>query len=414
MTFEIKPSLYSLIIGLFCLSCSANEQNRQITSSDTVAKDTSMNVHAAIITGAMDTAAYLPLLKGKNVGIVSNHTAMVESTHLVDFLVGLQVNVIRLFSPEHGFRGKADAGELVHSNIDAKTGLPITSLYGKNKKPTAEQLDKLDVILFDIQDVGVRFYTYISTMHYVMEACAENNVDFIVLDRPNPNGHYIDGPILLEKYRSFVGLHPVPIVHGMTIGEYAKMINGEKWLKNNVVCNLTVIKAQNYTHNTFYELPIPPSPNLPNMSSVYLYPSLCLFEGTPISIGRGTNTPFQVIGHPLIQSDKHTFTPQSMPGAKKPKLLGEKCFGYDLSTYGNIYMKTSGQLNLFWLINVYKDFPDKKDFFKPMFRLLSGTDQLEEQIKQSDTEEEIRATWKEGLDNFSLTRKKYLLYPDFK
>jgi len=289
----------------------------------------------------------------------------------------------------------------------------LISLYGNNKKPTPEQLKGIEVMIFDIQDVGARFYTYISTMHYVMEACAENKIRLVILDRPNPNGHFVDGPILEEKYKSFVGLHPVPIVHGMTIGEYAQMLNGEKWLKNGVQCTLTIIPIKNYTHNTIYELPIKPSPNLKTMSAVYLYPSLCLFEGTPISVGRGTEKPFQIIGHATMKSDKFTFTPKSMEGAKDPKYKNQLCFGHDLTDYGTIYMRGSKSINLFWLINSYKDFPEKEGFFNEMFNLLAGTNQLQMQIKAGKTEEEIKATWQKGLISFKSVRKKYLLYKDF-
>jgi len=338
---------------------------------------------------------------------------MIKSTHLVDSLVNLGVNVIKVFSPEHGFRGKADAGERVVSDIDQTTGLPIVSLYGKNKKPTPEQINDLDILIFDIQDVGARFYTYISTMHYVMEACAENNKQLIILDRPNPNGHYVDGPILEEAHKSFVGMHPVPIVHGMTIGEYAQMINGENWLANGAKCNLEVVKVENYNHTRFYSLPIKPSPNLPNMSSIYLYPSLCLFEGTPISVGRGTDKPFQVLGHPKLKSERFSFTPKSTAGAKSPKLKGEKCNGYNLSFFGKEYMKGKGILNLFWLIDIYTNFPEKEGFFTNMFTLLSGTEKLQQQIETGKSEEEIHASWQIGLDNFKKIRKQYLLYKDF-
>jgi len=367
----------------------------------------------SIIVGAERTNSYLDLLKNKKIGIVANHTSMIKNTHLVDSLISLGINVSKVFSPEHGFRGKADAGEKVNSNIDSKTGLPIVSLYGKNKKPTAEQFNDLDVIIFDIQDVGARFYTYISTMHYVMETCAETNKKLIILDRPNPNGHYVDGPILEKAFKSFVGMHPVPIVHGMTIGEYAQMVNGEGWLANNVTCDLTVIKTENYNHNSFYQLPIKPSPNLPNMSSIYLYPSLCLFEGTPISVGRGTDKPFQIIGHPKMESERFSFTPKSIDGAKKPKLEGQKCNGYDLAYFSTEYMKRKGELNLFWLIEIYKKFPEKEEFFTRMFQLLSGTDKLQQQIETGKTEEEIKASWQEGLKTFKQTREKYLLYKDF-
>lgn len=408
---NLKHYLNIIIISLLWLSCSGQSNEKSFAESPK--KVVEIKKELPIVVGAARTDAYLKLLENKKVGVVANHTSMIKNTHLVDSLVSLGIKVTKVFSPEHGFRGKADAGERVNSDVDSKTGLPIVSLYGKNKKPTAEQFGDLDVIIFDIQDVGARFYTYISTMHYVMETCAETNKKLIVLDRPNPNGHYIDGPILEKEFKSFVGMHPVPIVHGMTVGEYAQMINGEKWLANKVVCDLTVIKTENYDHNKFYKLPIKPSPNLPNMASIYLYPSLCLFEGTPISIGRGTEKPFQIMGHPLIKSDTYSFTPKSMGGAKNPKLNGEKCFGYDLEYFSTEYLKGKGELNLFWLTETYKDFPKKEGFFTKMFQLLSGTNKLQQQIEAGKTEEEIKATWKEGLAKYSTIRKKYLLYNDF-
>ncbi|MDG1475986.1 MAG: DUF1343 domain-containing protein [Vicingaceae bacterium] len=408
---NLKHYLNIIIISLLWVSCSGQSNEKSFAESPK--KVVEIKEELPIVVGAARTESYLKLLENKKIGVVANHTSMINETHLVDSLVSLGIKVTKVFSPEHGFRGKADAGEKVNSDIDSKTGLPIVSLYGKNKKPTAEQFGDLDIIIFDIQDVGARFYTYISTMHYVMETCAETNKQLIVLDRPNPNGHYIDGPILDPAFKSFVGMHPVPIVHGMTVGEYAQMINGEKWLANKATCDLTVIKAEHYDHNRFYELPIKPSPNLPNMSSIYLYPSLCLFEGTPISIGRGTEKPFQIMGHPLIKSDAYSFTPKSMDGAKKPKLKDQKCFGYDLEYFGAEYLKGKGGINLFWLTETYKNFPNKEKFFTRMFQLLSGTDKLQQQIETGKTEDEIKASWKDGLAKYSIIRKKYLLYKDF-
>jgi uncharacterized protein YbbC (DUF1343 family) len=401
-----------IIISLLCISCSGQASDDAQKNEVKVLPSEPTKV-LPVIVGAARTEEYLKLLKGKKVGIVANHTSMINKTHLVDSLIELKINIVRVFSPEHGFRGKADAGEKVNSDIDASTGIPIFSLYGKNKKPFPKQIADLDIIIFDIQDVGVRFYTYISTMSYVMEACAENNKKVIVLDRPNPNGHFVDGPILEKKYKSFVGLHPVPIAHGMTIGEYAKMVNGQGWLANNVKCDLTVIKAENYDHNTYYKLPIKPSPNLPNMSSIYLYPSLCLFEGTPVSVGRGTTTPFQVVGHPLIDSDKYSFIPKSIAGAKSPKLEGQECRGYNLSEFGADYIKTKGGINLFWLIDIYKNYPKKEGFFTQMFLLLSGTDQLKKQLESGIPEEEIYKSWQQDLIDFKKIRMQYLLYKDF-
>lgn len=357
--------------------------------------------------GAEQIEEYLPKFKHKKVGVVANHTSMINQTHLVDSLLELKVHIKKVFSPEHGFRGKADAGEAVNSDVDAKTDLPIVSLYGNNKKPTKEQLRGLDVILFDIQDVGARFYTYISTMHYVMEACAENEIEFIVLDRPNPNGDYIDGPILEDGFKSFVGMHKVPIVHGLTVGEYAQMINGECWLAQEKTCDLTVIKMKNYTHKTNYELPIKPSPNLPNMQSIYLYPSICLFEGTPISLGRGTDKPFQVLGHPTIKSD-FFFVPQPTEGAKEPVLKGDTCYGIDLSE-----VKVKKELDLSYLLKFYNEFPAKDQFFKKFFNTLAGNSILQEQIKAGKTIQEIKETWQEGINDFKAYRKNYLLYEDF-
>ena len=401
-----------IIISLLCICC-AGQGSEKAKKSTLKTVVSAPEKKYSIRVGAERTAEYLPLLKGKRIGIVANHTSLINQTHLVDSLIDLNVNIVRVFSPEHGFRGNADAGERVKSNIDKKTGIPIVSLYGKNKKPTAKQIEDLDLIIFDIQDVGVRFYTYISTMSYVMEACAENKKQVLILDRPNPNGHFVDGPILNKKHQSFVGLHPVPIAHGMTIGEYAKMVNGQGWLANGRSCNLTVIKMENYDHNTFYTLPIKPSPNLPNMSSIYLYPSLCLFEGTPISIGRGTSTPFQVIGHPLLKSAAYSFTPQSMSGAKSPRLEGVECKGYNLSNFETTYTKDQGRINLSWLIDIYNIYPEKKGFFTKMFLLLSGTDQLKEQLEKGVSEEEIYRSWQKGLSEFKVIRKQYLLYKDF-
>lgn len=364
--------------------------------------------------GADRLSEYLPLLKGKSVAIVANQSSKIKNTHLVDSLLSLNVNIKKIFCPEHGFRGLVDAGEHVKTYKDAKTGLTIISLYGKNnKKPFAEDLKDIDVVVFDIQDVGVRFYTYLSTLHYVMEACAENKKQLIVLDRPNPNGYYIDGPVMENAYKSFLGLHTVPLVYGMTIGEYAQMINGEGWLKAAVKCNLKIIPVFNYEHTDLYELPVRPSPNLPNMPSVYLYPSLGLFEGTIVSVGRGTDLPFQVIGHPNLQKGNYTFTPQSKPGAVEPKYKGQVCNGYNLSDFGYVYMKDTRKLYLFWLIGMYANTPDKTNFFDENFNYHAGNAMLQQQIKDGVPEERIRATWQEEIKKFKAIRKKYLLYKDF-
>ena len=359
--------------------------------------------YSQIKVAADRTKAYLPLLEDNKIAIVGNQTSMIKNTHLVDSLISLEVDVIKVFSPEHGFRGKADAGAKIEDGIDVKTGIPIISLYGKNKKPSSKQLEEIDVLLFDIQDVGARFYTYISTLHYVMEAAGEHNIKVIILDRPNPNGHYIDGPIREDGFESFVGMHPIPIVHGMTIGEYAKMINGENWISNK--CDLTVIEMENYTHDTHYELPIKPSPNLPNSKSINLYPSLCLFEGTNISIGRGTDYPFQHFGAPYLESN-YSFTPKSGEGSKYPKHKNIECFGTDLRFQDN-YLT---DINLNWIINSYNNCPYKEKFFTNFFDKLAGTDKLRLQIIDGKTEKEITGSWIEGLDKFKLTRKKYLLY----
>ena len=356
-----------------------------------------------IVLGAERTDTYLPLLKNKNVGVVANQTSMIANTHLVDSLLSLEIDVVKVFSPEHGFRGKADAGAIIEDGIDSKTGIPIISLYGNNKKPTREQLLGIDVLVFDIQDVGVRFYTYISTLHYVMEAAAENNIKVIVLDRPNPNGHYVDGPILDTNFKSFVGMHPVPIVHGMTIGEYAKMINGENWITTR--CELIVIEMENYTHNTNYDLPIKPSPNLQNARAVNLYPSLCLFEGTNISIGRGTDYPFQHFGAPYMKSN-YSFMPKSGEGSKYPKHEDIMCFGTDLR-FQEDYLTA---INLNWIIETYKQCSEKEEFFNDFFNTLAGTDKLKKQIIAGKTAKEIKAKWEEGLEEFKEVRKKYLIY----
>ncbi|KAA3648503.1 MAG: DUF1343 domain-containing protein [Bacteroidetes bacterium] len=361
-----------------------------------------------IILGNQRIDEYIDDLKGKKVALVANHTSLINQTHLLDTLLSLKINVIQIFSPEHGFRGNADAGEKVNNQIDKVTGLPIVSLYGNNKKPSPEQVQGIEVLIFDIQDVGARFYTYISTLHYVMEAAAENNIQLIVLDRPNPNGHYVDGPILEEKFKSFVGMHPIPVVHGMTIGEYAKMINGESWLKGGVQCNLKIVTCLNYNHSTEYRLPISPSPNLPNLSAIYNYPSICFFEGTPISVGRGTDKPFQQIGYPDFKNYSYVFIPKPSFGAKNPRLNGKKCYGINLQKE----VKRS-ELNLQYLIDFYKLFKDKDKFFDNFFNLLAGNSTLQNQIKAGKNENQIRASWQPDLTAFKLKRKDYLLYPDF-
>jgi len=356
-----------------------------------------------IVVGAERTNSYLTYLKDKKIAVVGNQTSVIKNTHLVDSLLSLGINIVKVFSPEHGFRGNADAGEKVKNVIDSKTGIPIISLYGKNRKPQKKQLDGIDVLLFDIQDVGARFYTYISTLHYVMEAAAESGIPLIVLDRPNPNGYYVDGPIREEKFKSFVGIHPIPIVHGMTMGEYAKMITGEKWIAEN--CDLTIIEMENYTHNMSYDLPIKPSPNLPNSKSINLYPSLCLFEGTNISVGRGTEYPFQHFGSPYLESN-YSFTPKSGDGSKQPKHESKVCFGTDLR-FQDSYLTA---INLNWLIATYSECNEKDKFFNTFFDKLAGNDKLREQIIAGKTTKEIKATWESDLINFKKIREKYLIY----
>lgn len=363
---------------------------------------------AHYVSAAMQLDDYLPLLQGKRIGIVGNQTSIIGETHLVDTLLSLRIDVRKIYTPEHGFRGTADAGAKVNSGKDEKTGLPIVSLYGKNKKPTPELLQGIDLILFDLQDVGVRFYTYISTMSYVMEAAAENDLPVVVLDRPNPNGFYIDGPVLKAENQSFVGMHQVPVVYGMTIGEYAKMVNGEGWLKNGVHCDLTVIPINNYDRNAIYELPVRPSPNLPNWESVYLYPTLCFFEGSIVSVGRGTETPFQIYGHPDMRGS-YTFTPQSTSGASKPLLEGQRCRGEILVEFAHDYALNTKQLQLEWIIDAYQQLKDK-GFFKDYFRLLSGDKQLQRDIENGKSADAIRASWQNELGAFKTLRAKYLMY----
>lgn len=383
----------------------------QVTQKQAAQKVTPTPKH--IIAGAEQLDKYLPALKGKKVAIVANQTATVGKKHLADVLLQKGIQLKTLFSPEHGFRGKADAGAKIKDGKDPITGLPVISLYGKNRKPHAEQLAGIDVMLFDIQDVGARFYTYISTLHYVMEACAENNIALIILDRPNPNGHYVDGPVLDPKFKSFVGMHPIPIIHGMTIGEYGRMINGEGWLKDHIKVDLTVIPCKNYTHQTPYVLPLKPSPNLPNERSILLYPSLCLFEGTVISIGRGTSTQFQLIGHPDLPKGDTIFTPRPGPGSKYPKLEGKACNGLNLSKISPTTIRSQAQINLNYLVDTYKNFPDKEHFFleNHFFDKLAGSDVLRKQISAGLSAKEIRATWQVELNKFKEMRKQYLQYP---
>lgn len=412
----------SLLLIAITLSIMTSCKKKSQEQPQEQKQEQSSNEKENIIVGANQTEAYLNLLKGKNIALVANNTSVIfknddnkSNQHLLDSLLALGINVNKIFTPEHGLRGVVDAGEVINNEVDEKTGIPIISLYATNNnnssekfKPSAEQLKNVDVLLFDIQDVGVRFYTYLSTLHYIMEACAEHGIPVLVLDRPNPNAHYIDGPILEKEYKSFIGLHPVPIVYGMTIGEYAKMINGEKWLRNGIQSDLTVVPLKNYNHDATYSLPLRPSPNLPNDKSINLYASLCLFEGTNVSCGRGTEMQFQIFGAPDLPSDpyNYNFTPEPNFGAKTPKHLNQLCHGLDLSKTKNL-----NSLNFNWLVDAYKATPDKAQFFREdSFNRLAGTNKLKEQIEQGLSFDEIKATWQDSLSAFKETRAKYLIY----
>lgn len=369
------------------------------------------SLNAEIITGAEQTYLYLNKLKGKKVAVVANPTSMIGRTHLVDSLFSLKINIKKIFAPEHGFRGEAANGDHIDNSIDPKTNIPIVSLYGKNIKPSKKDLKNIDVVIFDIQDVGVRFYTYLTTLHYVMEACAENNKQLIVFDRPNPNGYYVDGPILEEKFKSMVGMHPIPLVHGMTLGELAKMINGEHWLPNNLTCKLDVVPVQNYFHNLFYPLPVAPSPNLPNATSIILYPSLGLFEGTQVSMGRGTDKPFECIGAPWLKIGNYQFTPLNIPGkAVNPPYVNQNCRGFLLTDFANDYIVTYKRIYLDWLVLLYKDCPDKSKFFNSFFDKLIGTESVRSQIIEGKSAVEIRKSWEPGLKLFLEKRSPYMMY----
>ncbi|SFE22673.1 exo-beta-N-acetylmuramidase NamZ family protein [Flavobacterium xueshanense] len=396
--FITKSAL--LVLSIFYTSSYSN--SFQIITK----KNTLENNSITIRTGADNYEKYLPLLQNKKVGIVTNQTGILTNKiHLVDFLLEKKIAIQTIFAPEHGFRGTADAGEHVVDGKDAKTGLSIISLYGDNKKPKATQLVGIDIMLFDLQDVGARFYTYISSLHYVMEACAENGIPLLILDRPNPNGSIIDGPLLEKEFTSFVGMHPIPLLHGMTIGEYAQMINGEKWLKNAAQCKLTVIPCIDYNRKMEYNLPVKPSPNLPNDQSINLYASLCLFEGTNVSVGRGTEKQFQIYGSPFLTESTFTFIPKPNFGAKDPLYNGKECFGEDLTTYPKL-----SRLELKWLIKAYQNTSDKTQFFNPFFTKLAGTKKLQQQIESGISENKIRKSWKNGLTVFKKMRMKYVIY----
>ena len=365
-----------------------------------------------VIVGAEQTQAYLPILKNKRVAIFSNHTGMVGNKHLLDVLLENKVNVVAIFSPEHGFRGDADAGEHVSNSVDKKTGVPILSLYdGKTGKPSKGSMQKFDLLIVDIQDVGLRFYTYYASMVRLMDACAETNRKMLILDRPNPNGHYVDGPILDMKHKSGVGWLPIPIVHGMTLGELAGMVNGERWLPASRICDVTVIPCKNYTHQTMYQLPIPPSPNLPNMKSIYLYPSTCFFEATPVSLGRGTSLPFQVYGHPNMKGYDYSFTPRSLPGAKNPPQLNKLCYGVNLSGLSDEEIWKKG-VDLSYVIDAYTNLNMNDHFFRPFFELLVGRDYVRKMIEEGKSADEIKAMWQEDVATFKIQRKPYLLYQE--
>ena len=415
MSFNLIK-LSCAIVAFF--SCSAE----QITSSSKEGEhgiDTLQNAEelmteeVTVLPGACQIEAYLPLLQGKKVAVVANQASRVGDAHLVDSLLALGVTIEKIFTPEHGFRGNVDAGAHVNDAVDAKTGLSLVSLYGNNKKPSVEQLKQVDVMLFDLQDVGVRFYTYISTLHYVMEACAALNIPLVLLDRPNPNAHYIDGPVLEEGYTSFVGMHPVPVVYGMSIGEYAQMINGEYWLNDSLNCELKVIPILHWDHQTVYELPIAPSPNLPNQLSIYLYPSLCFFEGTVVSVGRGTDHPFQLFGHPKFADSTFAFTPVSTPGKSlRPPHENVVCFGKSLSSLSLEEVRNMKCLNLNYLIEAYQKTNVNSFFSAPkFFNLLAGNNSLMEQVKRGETAEQIRASWQSDLSEFKKLRAQYLIYP---
>ena len=361
---------------------------------------------STVVVGADQITALISKISDKNVALVVNHTAMVGKTHLADTLKSIGVTIKKIFAPEHGFRGTADAGEVIKDGFDTKTGFKVISLYGDNKKPKGDDLADVDVVIFDIQDVGARFYTYISTLHYVMDACAEFSKKLIILDRPNPNGNYIDGPVLKPALKSFVGMHPIPIVHGLTVAELARMINGQGWLGNGKQCSLEIIKVKNWKHSNTYPITVKPSPNLPNDQSIKLYPSLCLFEGTAISVGRGTLMPFQIIGHPDLKNFPFRFSPKSIIGmAKQPPYENQICTGIDLRK-----VTPEAKLNLKYLIDFFKAFPDKDKFFNGSFDKLAGTPELQQQIKDGKTEDEIRRSWQSDLVNYKEMRKKYLLY----
>ena len=400
-----------LLLGLISLNC----HEASINTDHNFSRQTEISpMGLPIYTGADQTDLYIPLTKGARVGLLVNQTSITAGKHLVDVLMENNIQVSKIFAPEHGFRGEADAGANIQDDKDKATGIPIVSIYGKKKAPDSIDLAGIDVVIFDVQDVGVRFYTYLSTLKYLMEACAVHGKSLLVLDRPNPNGHYIDGPVLKPQFTSFVGVIPIPIVHGMTLGELAWMMNSEGMLNDGIKCRLKVIPCKNYNHKLPYSLPVKPSPNLPNQLSIALYPSLCLFEGTNFSIGRGTNKQFQIYGSPLAIKGDYYFVPEPMPGAMSPFLLGKKCRGYDLSDRKVDKIRQEKRVNLSYLIHAYRDYPKKSEFFlkNNFIDKLMGTDSFRLQVIAGKSEEDIRATWQEDLDKFKVIRKKYLLYPE--
>ncbi len=406
MTFRIEGMtkvIFFLSFAFFFQVCFSQTDSKML-----------IKTNADLNAGAEQLHEYLPLIKNKSMAIVANQTSMIGNTHLVDSLMSFHLKIKCVFAPEHGFRGDASAGQKVANQLDEKTGLPIISLYGKHLKPTEQDLKDVDVVVYDIQDVGVRFYTYISTLQYVVEACAEQNKELIVLDRPNPNGFYVDGPVLDKNFSSFIGMNSVPVVYGLTIGEYATMLNGEHWLRNGVQCKLTVIKVKNYTHKDLYQLPVKPSPNLADMTAVYLYPSVCFFEGTKVSVGRGTSKPFRVIGYPGFKEGDVSFMPKNIPGvAANPPYQDTLCKGFDLSEFGEMYAVNFKRIYLYWLKAFYDTYPAKEKFFNDFIDKLAGTDQLRKQIINGVSEENIRKSWEDDLKKYNVIRKKYLLYEDF-
>jgi len=417
-----------LLLAVVLVSCKTAKPMHYAVPAEAMVK--SKVKSTKFMTGADNMSSYFNLLKNKKAGILTNQTGQVSfdysysitdtlnhsqqsgiktaTMHIVDYLVEkTKIDLVKIYAPEHGFRGTADAGELNVDGKDTKTGLPIISLYGNNKKPSKEQLQGIDVMLFDLQDVGARFYTYISSLHYLMEACAENDIELIVLDRPNPNGNIVDGPILEKEHSSFVGMHPIPVMHGMTIGEYALMINGERWLKDSLQCKVKIVPCENYRREMAYSLPVKPSPNLPNDQAINLYASLCFFEGTNVSIGRGTNKQFQIYGSPFLTSNHYSFTPMPNEGAKDPPWNGRLCCGEDLSEVQKV-----NHLELKWLLKTYNETEERAKFFNSYFTKLAGTKKLQRQIEGGMSEEEIRATWKAGIEKFKEMRRKYLIYPD--